>query len=1397
MDCNAQTGAWWGRACPYDAVMQRRLGVLCLWIVGVLAAACVCVPGHAQEFAVVVVDDSPTAEQMLEQAQDQAQGNPGESARLIARVLDEFGRRLVHAAGKTDQFCDARARCESLLLSEPRVLESFRSAQSSEAQRQLDAGFVRTVYETRLWTSAGLAAAMRLAQDAIDTAAFGQAQALLQSISGHPDIAAVDPTLLMTLRALAAAGLGDRERALRIAQEVRAIDTPAAREAGERLSAAIASFPRVEGAPVNPLLPGPFGIVAANVVRLWSDPLENSIAARLRDVVEGGLQTDPMPDAQSSGRLLVSVPTIVGSTVLVNEGYVLRAYDAFSMEPRWYQFIGAANAPRSDTQVGDLQIVTVAGDRVLALSGHALGNERSGGGRLVCIDLASGQRLWELGLERIATAWGLNDTFLSGAPTVVGDVVVLMGRKVTSRLETVSTAIGVDLRSGAVRWVTPLGVAPGIRAASTRPYTTPAAAGNKVFVSSGAGAVGCIDAADGRVRWVRRDQVPIRDMLVDVSPWDMGGPVLTVRGVVVIAPGSQRLQLLDSATGDEIDSVPIGRGTALEMVRCVMADPAGTKLFLIGDAVTAVDVNDLRRPLWRFRDESDEGALFAATARSPIRGRVQVGWLPDNTPALVVPLVGGTALIDGATGARLLTLPVRGPALVTVREGIVTSVGNESIEVLMDAARARSILTDSIARRPTDIDVLLGLLEFALRNKDADALRLATQRAAAAIAAASEQPDRRAHLIKSLIDAARSGLLGRDGSDALFAQLAASECSASDRALVVLAQGDFLEQSGRTEAAVAAWRLVLTSEEMSRAMVFTQGDDGALRIASSHAAVSRLREVIRRTGPLRETSPMPSNGSAGERTAWAAAQSGTAGSARGWLEAARLQFESGDSPSAAASCMSAIEASILCGQSDALLKTLRTALELLASADLQLARAQAVDRVRWCGVMPSGWDAAGELRTVPEWARWLVDGMPRSQSATATASGEAMPEAIVLEGRLVPTGIGHDQSSLHGQAFLQGEGTLVCVESSGLTERWRIERRSDGSFVIPSGMGAVVVEQPERGICSVRRVDGSGHEVWAIENLELFIAPNRAPTGAGVHPLLHGAGDLIVARYDGWVGSVRLEDGKLAWSREVGLQEVLAIDASETTIVVSGIVNTPEASKSSVLVCDRKTGERLGDFKFEDEEIRWLRAAGPNSVLFGSIRGIGRLEAVGPFNGVVWQSTAARVRATVDCQVLGPVCVTNDIADRTALTDLSTGLLQTDRFTLPDGGRPRDKRQRWVRSGDLLLTWTADGVALFALDGSLRGRSALHGERTVDGVVPQSAALLAIEQVGRAAVARGMGAPSTTQVLLHRLGWSEGARLLGPAYEVDFVQGKLDRASAMDGWLLLGGPQSTVAVSLP
>lgn len=112
----------------------------------------------------------------------------------------------------------------------------------------------------------------------------------------------------------------------------------------------------------------------------------------------------------------------------------------------------------------------------------------------------------------------------------------------TGRLETVSTVVGVNLQTGEVEWVTPVGAAPGIRSAGSRPYTTPTTIGGRVFVSTGSGTSACIDASDGRVRWIRRDPVSIRDIQMDVMPWEMGGAVVTTSGLLTIAPSTTELQ---------------------------------------------------------------------------------------------------------------------------------------------------------------------------------------------------------------------------------------------------------------------------------------------------------------------------------------------------------------------------------------------------------------------------------------------------------------------------------------------------------------------------------------------------------------------------------------------------------------------------------------------------------------------------------------------------------------------------------------------------------------------------------------------------------------------------------------------------------------------------------------
>jgi hypothetical protein len=38
---------------------------------------------------------------------------------------------------------------------------------------------------------------------------------------------------------------------------------------------------------------------------------------------------------------------------------------------------------------------------------------------------------------------------------------------------------------------------------------------------------------------------------------------------------------------------------------------------------------------------------------------------------------------------------------------------------------------------------------------------------------------------------------------------------------------------------------------------------------------------------------------------------------------------------------------------------------------------------------------------------------------------------------------------------------------------------------------------------------------------------------------------------------------------------------------------------------------------------------------------------------------------------------------------------------------------------------------------------------------------------------------------------------MGSALEVDFADGRLDRIQILDGWILMGGAQSTLAIPLP
>ena len=274
----------------------------------------------AQESAVVAVDDSPAAEQMLSQAEDQAANNPAESARLISRVLEEFGRKLVRVSGEQDRFVDGRSRAESFLRSHPQVMAKFRSAQTGEAERLIAAGEDRKVVETRLLTSGGLLAAVRETQRAIELAQFASAQNLLDSIKDHPDISSLDPSIYQTLVVLTAWGHGADARALAAVDILKHSSVENLRQLGERLAVTIKDPMVGKQTSIDPLAPSRFGPIPKNAVQLWSEPLENSIYSRLQESLESGVPMNNDKGSAASGdvnmRSLMNFPETTWSRAM-------------------------------------------------------------------------------------------------------------------------------------------------------------------------------------------------------------------------------------------------------------------------------------------------------------------------------------------------------------------------------------------------------------------------------------------------------------------------------------------------------------------------------------------------------------------------------------------------------------------------------------------------------------------------------------------------------------------------------------------------------------------------------------------------------------------------------------------------------------------------------------------------------------------------------------------------------------------------------------------------------------------------------------------------------------------------------------------------------------------------
>lgn len=1385
---------------------QRQHSVRAAWLMAGAALA-LGATVRAQELATVAVDDSPTATQLLAQARDQAGANAAESARLIRRVLGEFGRKLVPLPDDPDRFMDARACAEQLLRANPEVLRRWRAIESAEARRQLDAGGAEGTVEERFLTPAGLDAQLALAQEELSHARFAKALQRIDSLRGHPDLAAGQARRALQVECLAAWGAGDSARAKSALEAVGRMEGIEAADAARALTATLA-VPAPQAAAVNdPLGPQPFGDLERAPTRLWTEALEDT--ARRRERMASGVRGIPSAaeGAEGAGAYLASVPTISGGRVLVNEGFQLHAFDPLTRELAWTASLGGHSGAR-EGQPGDLAAPVVCDGRVLALSGHATASDRGEGGRLLCLDARDGRRrLWEFVPTR-HSRMGLEDTFIVGSPAVIDGTVLVLLRRVSGRQETVTFAAGISLADGSLLWVTPLGATPGIRIApgGIRPCATPLALGDSFVVSTGAGVTARIGAADGRVMWLRRDQVPVRDARWELKAWQLQRPVACAAGIALVDPDQQHVQVLDPADGRQLSRVPIGIGTAWGDTRWLLGSADGGSVIGVGDSVVCMDARDMRTPRWSTRAGGDPAV--------PVVGRVQAGMLPDGRGAVAIPQGDRVVVREMLSGSIICEMPAPGPCNPSLHEGLAALASEDTLTVLVDSVRTERLLaSEAAAGSPT---ALAGLLEFALASSRADLARSASRQASAWLppaggdAAGNELAERIAAL---LIDIACSGMLEASESGALFERVISREADPSRQAHALLAQGDWLERSGRVDAAVAVWRRVCMDAALRMAWVVPEDPESAVVRAGITAAqrLARARVAHPRAPVCTPSGAVPPAGApALALVAFAQANPCSGDAARAWSLAAARAAAEGDAPSAAAWSWNALEDAIACRDPAPVAEVLERALDALDRVQLPDASAMLLDLAVRSGFdMPlsSRRDRTPSMLLAASPSQRVVLGEPRPPAASAAREGRMLrgePIAMSPRARLTrPTGV----------MWMADRTGVACISVQDMQPVWRIPLVGASPALLHASERGSVIWEPRLGDrIALSMVTQAGERAWSIADLDAevrgvdpeaggpeeeaarLIAPDGGLTLPGVLP---GPGDIVLVRRDGTVASVDVASGSVRWRMTKALAEVVDADADDSVVILAGRKGGAEAGAMSIVVIDRARGTVCRTLDEESgSDIAWIRVIAPGQVAIGRDGSLSRWDALQ--GQVSWIQEDAWGRGASAVMPCGALLAVREEGFGCRGVRWSDGALEPAAFARlsPSNAVPT----RWsemARSGDAILAADESGAFLFDLQGRLLGATAPMPGRSLQGATPMGPGLVTCEQqASMTPGAIGQRARSTARLQL--LGWSDGLRMQSLPVTVDLSAPVLGMPIAVDGWLMLHvGKEATCAVPVP
>ncbi|MCX5640156.1 MAG: PQQ-binding-like beta-propeller repeat protein [Planctomycetota bacterium] len=670
---------------------------LSAWLTGVVAA---------QELALPAVDDSPSAQLLIEQATDQAKANPREAVRLLVQVLDAGPDRLVRAGADTDLFTPVARRVHAMLVADASLRSAFRRELSADADAQLERGELLELAARRIDTEAGLEASLRLAETCLTHGRVAAASAYLDRIADHDLLAGRRALYHASMTATVAARLGQPERArLALARiDALAADRSTALDAteiaGARATAAAAPTTPAE-LNIGPLGPGMFDTSAAQSAwsETWSAPLD------VTGTTLAQVGVARLPGAQPERLQPRTAPTCVGERVFVDDNGVVRAFDRLSGRPLWSGAdLGA------DSGGGSMRMLAATNDEVIALAPMQLGANRigSGTGCIACLDASTGMLRWEARLDRLDTRADLDGMQPQGAPMIVDGRVIIAARRTSVRMETVSWLLAID--PGAPRpaaWVRVIASSGSVRlGATSHAADAPVLAAGVIYVATSTGAIAAIDPWDGLVRWLRRFPVPVRDAAARLDPSDASTPAVVGDRIYAISPDRSRIDAFDTRDGSPRGSIPTGVDGSIGAPSYLVGDDRSGLVLAVGDHVACFAAAAPSITLWSM-----------PTANAPfterLHGRVQFAQTSDPaTPVVLIPDATSVSIRDARTGAERMRLAGAGNSNSILAGNQLLSASPTSLSGWMPTADAERIVRARMSASAAP-DAAIALVHFA------------------------------------------------------------------------------------------------------------------------------------------------------------------------------------------------------------------------------------------------------------------------------------------------------------------------------------------------------------------------------------------------------------------------------------------------------------------------------------------------------------------------------------------------------------------------------------------------------------------------------------------------------------------------------------------------------------